>query len=274
MTISLAGITLAPVTGDEAYRSLAEVADRLYRVGDPRAAFPEIYGVITREVATELRSPRCGFIEPAAISELMGRFCARYLETLIWSLDGQRQDCDAWRVAYDYAARRGTIPFQDVILGLSAHINYDLAVGISQTIIHHDLHRDARMTARFKHDHDHVNVLLRRSVPECFERVVERYGCRFSRVAWHRSSRPVTFRVVMSVLSVWRERIWADVLRLLAADGDEARAQVLAGMNRRSGLIARGIVAPSAGWLAGERLMPRRVSALVRASLVQVPAVD
>lgn len=269
MTISLRGIDLAPATGEAAYASLAEVADRFYRVRDPRAAFPEIYGIITREVAAELRSSDCGFIEPAAISELMGRFCARYLETLTWSLDGARQDCDAWRVAYDYAARRATIPFQDVVLGLSAHINYDLAVGISQTIIAHGLHRDEQMTARFKHDHDHVNVLLRRSIPECFERVVDRYGCRFSHLAWNRS-RPVTFRVVMSVLSVWRERIWSDVLKLLAADGDSAgRAAVLGGMNRRSGLIARGIVAPSTGWLASERLMPRRVSSLVRASLVQ-----
>ena len=258
MTISLRGIDLAPAQGEAAYASLAEVADRFYRVRDPRAAFPEIYGVITREVAAELRSAECGFIEPAAISELMGRFATRYLETLQWSLDGARQDCEAWRVAYEYAARRATIPFQDVVLGLSAHINYDLAVGISQTIIANGLHQDERMTARFKHDHDHVNVLLRRSVPECFERVVSRYGCRFSQLAWSRGSRPVTFRVVMSVLSVWRERIWSDVLRLLAAgDDDAARAAVLSGMNRRSGLIARGLVAPSAPWLAGRSI--RRV---------------
>ena len=269
MTISLRGIDLAPTSSEAACASLAEASDRLYRARDPRAAFPEIYGVITRDLETELRSTTSGFLEPDAISECMGRFATRYLETLQWSLDGVPQDCDAWRVAYDYAARRATIPFQDVVLGLSAHINYDLAVGVSQTLIARGMHQDERRTARFKHDHDHINATLRGAMAECFERVITRYGCRFSHLAWNRS-RPVTFRVVMSVLSVWRERIWADVLRLLAAGDDAtARAAVLAGMNRRSGLIARGIVAPSTGWLAGERLVPRRVSSLVRASLVQ-----
>jgi hypothetical protein len=263
----LDGLNLAPQGGDESFAALAAVAGRLYQAGDPRAAFPEIYGVITREVATELVSPGCGFIEPEAIDELMGVFCARYFETLIWSLDGRAQDCEAWRVAYDHAARRATIPFQDVVLGLSAHINYDLAMGIAQVLVRKGYHRDDEKKTRFKHDHDHINSILRRSLAECFERVIARYGCRFSHLAWNRS-RPVTRRVVLSLLSVWRERIWDDVLRLTAAEGEAARRAVLAGMNRRSGLIARAIVAPSSTWLTGERLLPRRVAGAVRARLI------
>ena len=263
----LDGLNLTPQGGDEAFAALAAVADRLYQAGDPRAAFPEIYGVITREVATELASPACGFVEPAAIDELMGVFCARYLETLAWSLEGRPQDCHAWRVAYDHAARGATIPFQDVVLGLSAHINYDLAMGIAQVMARKGYHRDDDKKSRFKHDHDHINVILRRSLAECFERVISRYGCRFSHLAWNRS-RPVTQRVVLSLLSVWRERIWADVLSLTAADGEAARRAVLARMDRRSGLIARAIVAPSSTWVTGERLLPRRVAAAVRAGLI------
>ncbi len=265
--IDLVGIELRPETGDAAYRALALVADRLYQAGDPRAAFPEIYGVITREVAAELRSPACGFLEPAAISELMGRFATRYLQTLAWSLAGEPQDCGAWGTAYAYAARAATVPIQDVILGLSAHINYDLAVGICETLVHHDLHRDAASMARFKHDHDYVNVLLRKSVPECFERVASRYGCRVSSALWN-GARPVTFRVVMAVLGVWREKIWADVVALTASGADPAaRRAVLARMDRRSTLIARALVAPSLGWLGGRVLVPRRIAAVLRSSL-------
>src|SRR5262249_49085568 len=43
----LAGITLAPTNVDDALTALTTVADRLHSSGDPLAAFPDIYGIIT-----------------------------------------------------------------------------------------------------------------------------------------------------------------------------------------------------------------------------------
>ncbi|HLU66674.1 MAG TPA: DUF5995 family protein [Kofleriaceae bacterium] len=265
MTLSLDGIDLVPAGGEEAFRSLAAVADRLYRAGDPRAAFAEIYGVITREVAAELASPTCGFLEPDTEREVMAVFCARYFDTLVWSLEGRPQDCQAWQVAYQAAARRSTIPFQDVVLGLQAHINYDLAIGIARVLAARGARGDQQALARFKHDHDHLNVILRGSMGECFERLCTRHGCRFSGVLWQRPQ-PVTARLVLSVLTSWRERVWTDVLRLLEADREEERRAIIAAMDRRSGRIARAVVAPSAAYVTGERLLPRRLASAIRAT--------
>src|SRR5690349_10148985 len=114
----LHGVHLTPRHGQEALESLERVSERLRALGDPRAAFPEVYGVITRRVLIEAREPRSRFLEPGWIGRLMGRFCARYLETLDWSLRGLPQDCEGWRLAYAWADAGLTIPLQDVMLGI------------------------------------------------------------------------------------------------------------------------------------------------------------
>ncbi len=251
----LHGVNLLPGRGQDALVSLAQVSERLHALGDPRAIFPEVYGVITKRVLIETRKARPGFLEPDWIDRLMGRFCARYLETLAWSLLGQPQDCEAWRLTYVYANAGLTIPMQDVLFGISAHINYDLAQGISQTIREHGHARDPVMRARYKHDHDFVNELLRESLPECIARVRDRYGCRTTAVLW-RTAAPLVARAFLGALGVWREHVWGDVERLLdAASSDEHRA-VLRAMNRRSGRIGQAIAGLSAGWLLGRAVLP------------------
>src|SRR5262249_43076351 len=88
-----AGFSLHPPTVNGALASLDGVTQRLLQEGDPRAAFPDIYAVITRRVAERVEwGPRRFFQEPAWVSRLAGRFSERYLETLRWSLMGQKQD--------------------------------------------------------------------------------------------------------------------------------------------------------------------------------------
>lgn len=266
-SLTLHGVKLDTRDGYEALTALAQVSERLHAVGDPRAVFPEVYGVITRRVLQETRKARPGFLEPRWIERLMGRFCARYLETLDWSLRGVAQDCEAWRLAYAYAGAEATIPTQDALFGISAHINYDLAIGIADTITEHGHAHDPVMLARYKHDHDYVNELLRESIAECMARLRERHGCRAAGATW-RLAGPLVEHGFMAALAAWRQQVWGNVLRLLAAPGEGARRAVLADLDRRSGLIGRAIAGLSAGWLVGRALLPARIVRAMRGLLV------
>jgi hypothetical protein len=262
-SIALRGVRLATSNGPEALAALERVSERLHAVGDPRGAFPEVYGVITRRVLIELRKPYPGFLEPAWIDELMGRFCARYLETLDWSLRGLPQDCEAWRLAYEYAAAELTIPMQDVLFGISAHVNYDLALGTAETIRARGHAHDPVMLIRYKHDFDYINALLRDMMPECMARVRDRYGCRAAGAVWA-TARPLVQRGFLAGLAVWRERVWGDVRRLLAAEGDAGRAAVRRAIDRRAGRIGQAIAGLSAGWMLGRAVLPRRAHLALR----------
>src|SRR5437773_1299125 len=117
------GLHLHPEGVYDAGTVLGTLTDRLLARGDSRAAFPDVYGIVTRAVAEEVRKPDGMFLEPEWISRLAGRFCERYLETLRWSEDGLPQDCGAWHVAYACASSPLTPPFQNALLGFNAHIN-------------------------------------------------------------------------------------------------------------------------------------------------------
>jgi hypothetical protein len=247
----LSGIQMHPRNVEQALESLEVVTERLRARGDARAVFPDVYAVITRNVAREVRGRTGFFLEPEWISRLAGRFSERYLETLAGSLEGSGQDCRAWELAYGFADLGLTFPLQDAAFGISAHINFDLALGLWKTIEEFgDL--SERQMARYKHDHDAVNGLLAASLPEAVALLSERYGCSFTARFTGRLL-PVTSAVSLGVLRRWREQVWTDVRALVHAADERQQRRVLARMHQRSGrwaeLFALGSMAGCA-WRA------------------------
>lgn len=242
----LSGVQRHPKNVEQALESLEQVTERLRARGDARAVFPDVYGIITRNVAREIQGRTGFFQEPEWISRLAGRFAERYLETLTWSERGGEQDCRAWALAY--ALERGglTFPLQDAALGISAHINFDLALGLWKTIEEFGDLSEARM-ARYKHDHDAVNRLLAASLPEAVECLRKRYGCAVT-TRFTGPLLPITGPVVLEMLRRWREQVWKDVRALVFAPSGPERQAVLAQMHQRSGRWAEFLVL---GSLAG-----------------------
>lgn len=232
--MTLAGINLEPTNVLEALASLEAAAERLRAAGDPRAIFPDVYAIITAQVAAQIHPHSGFFLEPAFISRLSGRFAQRYLETLEASLSGRPQDCTAWSVAYAYARRDGTLPLQHAALAISAHINFDLAHGLHATLRELGITHDAPALARYKRDHDAVNHLLATSMPLAIRRLARRYGCRATRHLRGRHLLPWASRRMLSTLQHWRETVWSDMVGLLEASGGATREQIRQRMERRS----------------------------------------
>jgi len=256
MSSLLEGIEPRPKDVVSALDALETVVGRLHARRDARAVFPDVYGVITRNVAREV-SGRTGFFqEPEWISRLAGRFAERYLETLAWSLRGSAQDCRAWELAYTYADRGLTLPLQDAALGISAHINFDLALGLWHTIEEFGDTSERRL-ARYKHDHDAVNGLLAASLPEAVERLVERYACPVTPRLYTGAARPVMRGLALFVLERWRAHVWEDVLSLVHASGAAEREAVVERMHLRSGGLGQVLALGCEVRRMGRELLPR-----------------
>lgn len=65
---------------------------------------------------------------------------------------------------------------QDLILGLDAHINYDLAYGIYLNLKEHNDQSNHLLLSRRKFDHDQVNNILVRCIPRITETLTRDYG--------------------------------------------------------------------------------------------------
>jgi hypothetical protein len=253
-----------PTSVTEALAALEAVTARLFEAGDQRAAFPDIYAIITRRVAESVALGRGAFfLEPQWISRLAGRFCERYLETLRWSLRSEPQDTGAWSVAYACCEIGDMLPVNHVMLGLSAHINYDLALGLAANIAELGGGDDATMLARYKHDHDAVNHLLRASVPEAFDHLVTKHRCPASRMLYRRAYAAAEW-LAMMMLTTWRERVWGDAMDLLQAQTPVERNAILSRIERRSRQHAKVLAAPGIVPLSSGALpvaAPRTVTA-------------
>lgn len=237
----LDGLPPAPTSVAEAYECLATVSARLRRHGDPRAVFPDVYAVITRRVrdAVEGTAPS-PFIEPQFISRLAGRFCELYLAALRRSLDGARDPSAAWARADLATKSPHVLPVQHALLGLNAHINYDLALGLHGTLSLAGDAADAARMRRYRHDHDAVNGILEAAMPEVLELLAGRHGCPAARLALRNDHlRRRMSDATLLVLKVWRDRVWDDLVALLAAKDAARYARIVTRMDRRSGLVAR-----------------------------------
>jgi hypothetical protein len=239
----LAGVEMTPRTVGEALNSLELVAARLRAKGDARAVFPDVYAVITRRVKLTIESGNGpAFLEPEWISNLAGLFCQHYLRALEASLSSQPQAGAAWDVAFERSDARGAMASVDALLGINAHINFDLAQGLYDNIVAHNAVNDPRLLARYRHDHDLVNSILQASMPEIFAILSGRYGCPLARVATSSMGvEDAVGRAVLFALRQWRDRDWRDLVEMLEAKDQRGIDAVLARMDRSSGRIGRAI---------------------------------
>ncbi len=129
-----------------------------------------------------------------------------------------------------------------MLLGLSAHINFDLAIGIHKTIIEFGI-TDPAALRRYKHDHDAVNDLLRASIPEAFDHLVTRHRCEAAGLIVHRTYAFAEW-AIMRVLASWRGRVWDDAMAMLSCRTDAARQVIVQRMERLSRRYARILALP------------------------------
>ncbi|MFN7143437.1 MAG: DUF5995 family protein, partial [Myxococcota bacterium] len=177
----LLGVDRRPADAPAALAALEAVAERFHARGDARAVFPDVYAVVTRNITAAVADGRT-FLEPAWLTRVAGDFAARYFDALVPALLGQVPTSRAWHVAFARARSGPPLPVRDAILGINAHINYDLARGLAASIRARGHARNAAMLARYAHDHAAINGVLRASVPEVVRVLVERHRCRVTRL--------------------------------------------------------------------------------------------
>jgi hypothetical protein len=236
---------MQPTTPRDALAALEEAVTALSAAQDARAVFPDAYAVITATVIERLGDGSGYFHAPEFISMLVGVFTTRYLQTLNWSLRGLPQDSAGWNLAYRLAAEDALPALAHAALGISAHINFDLALGIHEVVLRLGADRDQSRLEVFKHDHDAVNALLAASFPESLRRLREVHRCPLVTSLPDSALRWLT-PYFLKVLSGWRDDVWQNMLELLDATRTAERALVLSRMDGRAAAAGARIARQSA----------------------------
>ena len=139
---------------DELIARMAAMLGPLEADGDQRRYFHATYQRTTIAVAEQIK--RGGFADPGWVERWDVAFADLYLDALEATLAGQRP-ARPWDIAFSAPADLPAL--RHVLLGMNAHINYDLPQALLAVITSAEFD-DADLLARRAADHKHVDEVL------------------------------------------------------------------------------------------------------------------
>jgi hypothetical protein len=192
---------------------------KLDAAGDFRAVFAASY-LATTERVLHATTTSHGFRDPAWIVQIDCNFAERYFD----AFDAfERADAcpRPWEIAFRHATERRTAVVQDILLGMNAHIAYDLPQSLDATI-----ERDAspERLAERRADYERLNDVLADAVNHVQRRAAWAYDplMMLADIALGDLDEGLTSRVI----EVWRTRVWERFLLLRRAADPDARRMV------------------------------------------------
>lgn len=188
---------------------------------DARAIFLSCYLLMTRNMFAAIEQGE--FYDSTWVRSLLHRFAQHYFN----ALDAYSQDPDStlkvWRITYQAAARADLLVIQNLMLGINAHINYDLVFALVEMLEGEwPTLSSAQRHARYV-DHSHVNKVIGRTIDTVQDQVISRLTPAFFLV--DKALGPLDEWMTERLISTWRDTVWNQAVRILTchtADDREA----------------------------------------------------
>jgi Family of unknown function (DUF5995) len=212
-----------PRNTSEALLCMRMELEKLYQRGDRRAIFLRAYYVMTAQVNAAIRGGSKDFkapifFDPAWVDQLAGRFARLYFQSY------REPTCEPWEIAVRQARKRRSSVLRNLLLGINAHINYDLALGLHDFLLENGDSSNPLLLARRKFDHDQMNNVLVHCNPRLQVALAREFkgGLRlYSGLLGHFDE-----LLTSTGLRYYRDRVWCNVLGLLSARSSEEREKV------------------------------------------------
>jgi hypothetical protein len=143
-------------TIDALLASMDRIENDLQATNDPRRFFHSTYARTTRAVRDEIL--RGGFVDNAWVERWDIVFAGLYLRAYE-QYEATAAAVGPWQVAFERAHDTTLPPLRHVLLGMNAHINYDLPQALCAVITSAEFD-DAAVVGRRGEDHKHIDTVL------------------------------------------------------------------------------------------------------------------
>jgi hypothetical protein len=222
---------------DELIGRMEALLVSLRAAGDQRRYFHATYLRTTIAVAAELR--RGGFSDAGWVERWDVAFADLYLDALGTALTG-REPSRPWAAAF--GAPAGLPPLRHVLLGMNAHVNYDLPQALLAVITDAEF-ADPVLLAGRESDHRAIDEVLAARVGAEGDELAAVSG---PATRLDRLLRPLSQRATRRFLREAREKVWANavVLSQARASGPQAYASTLKQLEELSAAKVTALQAP------------------------------
>ena len=219
-----------------------ELAQQWEQRSDRRCFFLRCYALMT---ANTLRAIDQGqFHDPPWVAQLLHRFADYYFLALEAYEQSDARTPAVWQLAFDAAARQETQILQDLLLGINAHINYDLALTLVDMLEPEWATLSPEQRRQRYEDHCHVNTIIAATVDSVQDQVVTPDNRWLGLVDWVLG--PLDEHVAARLIRHWREEVWQQAMQMLATTDPDERAdlrRLLAAQSaaRSDQILSRGV---------------------------------
>jgi hypothetical protein len=221
---------MAVTNVDELTAEMTALVERMRARPSRLGYFAALYRSMTRLVGEGMDSGR--FDDPARMEQLTVTFGNRYLAAIeAHDTGGQPPHC--WTVAFASAPRWRPLIIQHLLLGINAHINYDLGIAAAEVA-------PAEQLPALRRDFVAINDLLAELLDVVQDRIAEvsPWMTIFDRVGGRTDEAIANFSMERARDAAWRE---AEALVALPA-GDRAAAE--AELDRRVARFSMVVARP------------------------------
>ncbi len=203
----------------ERMESLAQTWDER---ADRRGFFLRCYALMTGNTLRAIHQGQ--FHDPAWVERLLHLFADYYFLALDAYEQGDAETPPVWRLAHDAAVERRTQVLQDLLLGINAHINYDLVLTLVDMLEPEWATLSPEQRRQRYEDHCHVNTIIAATIDCVQDQVVTPDNWWLGMV--DRVLGPLDEHAAARLIRHWREDVWQQAMRMLAATDPEERADL------------------------------------------------
>lgn len=178
---------------------------------DRRSEFLSCYRLMTENMLSAIQTAE--FIDPPWVSNLLNHFAGYYFNALEAYESNSRSVPVVWQQAFDAARQPEMQVLQNLLLGMNAHINFDLTFALVDML---EKEKDAlpreKKEQRFS-DHCHVNAIIHRTIDAVQDTIIEPQEPVFEII--DQLLGPVDEWAVSVLITHWREEVWENAVDLL-----------------------------------------------------------
>lgn len=179
--------------------------------GDDRAIFLTCYAMMTENMLRTIGDH--GFTDGVWVQLLTHRFADYYFDALA-CYENQGKP-PVWTFTFETACADQTHVLQNLLLGVNAHICYDLIFAVADSIPDPWADLPADLRSQRYTDYCHVNHVIGQTLDAVQDQVVEKYDRRMEVV--DASFGRLDEWMIHTLITRWREQVWEQALAYMQA---------------------------------------------------------
>lgn len=197
---------------------------------DGRAIFLACYRTMTHNMLQALE--RREFTNSDWTSSLLDRFAGYYFAALE-AYESQAPRLPAvWRFAFDAAGSDNMAPIQKLLLGVNAHINYDLVLTLRDLLEKEWPSLPEIERLHYYNDYCYVNRIISATIDTVQDKILEPAQPSMRLVDDLMGN--VDEWLVGRLITHWRDKVWGYSRMLLAAQTDAAKHEIVDAVEKRA----------------------------------------